>query len=239
MQRYFINQSNIKENHVRIGEGDFHHIKHVMRLKKGDQLIVNTHEGQAYMCEIDSYMEDYVLLNIVKEIVNHKSSYYLDMGLALTKRDAFELALKKLTELDVHGIMPLNTHHSIIQIKDYDKKKERFRKICKESAEQSERSKLPYIYDLKDLKDMDVSTYDHLLCAYARHDTSNFYDVLGHISPKDKTLIVIGPEGGFSAKDLNILDDKGFKYISLGQTILRAETAAIYAASAYRFMVGR
>jgi 16S rRNA (uracil1498-N3)-methyltransferase len=156
----------------------------------------------------------------------------------MIKRDGFELALKKMTELGVEGIIPLMTDHSIIHIKDFEKKKIRYQSICKESSEQSERSYLPTIHDLSHLNDLDVSAYDHLFCAHAREQNQTLKDELKQIHSSDKSLVLIGPEGGFSKKEIELLKKKGFQNVSLGETILRAETAATYVASVFRFMLG-
>jgi 16S rRNA (uracil1498-N3)-methyltransferase len=238
MQRYFIDARQIEGSKVVIKDGDFHHIKHVMRLHLGDSVIVNTQDGDAYRCDILHFEDQKVILEIKEKIESKSLSYHLDIGLTMIKRDGFELALKKMTELGVEGIIPLMTDHSIIHIKDFEKKKIRYQSICKESSEQSERSYLPTIHDLSHLNDLDVSAYDHLFCAYAREQNQTLKDELKQIHSSDKSLVLIGPEGGFSKKEIELLKKKGFQNVSLGETILRAETAATYVASVFRFMLG-
>lgn len=238
MQRYFINKNQIDDQRVIIRGDDYHHMSHVMRFKPNDQVIVNTYDGQVYLCEIHHFTHDEVILHIIKKECDHPIPYHLTLGLSLTKRDAFELALKKATELGVEGFIPLETERSIIKIKDYDKKRNRFISICKESSEQSERTTIPYIGDLSTINQLNLDKYDHLFFAYAREKDGSFKEKLMNISTSDSTLILIGPEGGFSNAEVKNLQDKGFQSISLGQTILRAETAAIYLASVYQFMVG-
>ncbi len=238
MQRYFIDKKQINKEIVSISDGDFHHIKNVMRFKPGQQVIVNTYDGEVFLVELTKFDKNHVEALIIKSIERKLLNYHLDLGLSLTKKDHFELALKKVTELGVSGVIPLETERSVVQIKDYEKKKERYISICKESAEQSERNQLPIIYELTNLNNLSINQYDHLFFAYARDDRKMLKTQFERINQKDKTLVLIGPEGGFSKKEIELLTSKGFESISLGDTILRAETAAMYVASVFRFMVG-
>ncbi|HKL47647.1 MAG TPA: RsmE family RNA methyltransferase [Candidatus Izemoplasmatales bacterium] len=238
MQRYFIDSSQIENTLVRVMGGDFHHMKNVMRFQTGESVIVNTYGGHAYRCEIKRFEHDQVLLEVKEKLAISALSFHLTLGMAMIKRDAFELTLKKTTELGVDGIIPLNTKRSIIHIKDYAKKKKRYQRICKESSEQSERSYVPTIHALIDLDALDVDGYEHLFCAYARGSNQHLKSSIKHIKSSEKTLVLIGPEGGFTEDEIKLLKNKGFQNISLGDTILRAETAAIYVTSVFRFMLG-
>ncbi|MGE4571881.1 MAG: 16S rRNA (uracil(1498)-N(3))-methyltransferase [Candidatus Izemoplasmatales bacterium] len=238
MQRYFIEKNHIEADKVCIYGKDHHHMKNVMRFKPGDQVVVNTYDGFVYLAQILDFAKDYTELSLIKSMEAKNINYQLDLGLSLTKKDAFELALKKITELGVSGIIPLETERSIINIKDYEKKKERYLTILKESAEQSERNQIPLIYDITQIGDLNTKIYDYLFVAYAREDHMTLKSQLTEIKSSDKVLVVIGPEGGFSKTEIKNLKEKGFVSVSLGDTILRAETAAMYIASVFRFMVG-
>ncbi|MDA3931300.1 MAG: RsmE family RNA methyltransferase [Tenericutes bacterium] len=238
MQRYFIEQSQIQNQSVEIDGGDYHHIKNVMRLIINDKVIVNTYNGQVFLCRIVEFQKNVVLLKIIKEMPSENNHLNLDLGLSLTKKDSFELALKKTTELGVSGIIPIETERSVVKIKDFQKKKDRFTLICKESSEQSERTTLPTIYDLQTLDSLDLKNYDHLFVAFAREENKQLKTYFSDVKKDETTLILVGPEGGFSNKEINLLMENGFKTISLGNTILRAETAAIYITSIFRYMMG-
>ncbi|MFP4478876.1 MAG: RsmE family RNA methyltransferase [Candidatus Izemoplasmatales bacterium] len=238
MQRYFINQSQIHDQTVKITDGDFHHIKNVMRKKVNDEVIVNTYDGHVYLCKITGFDPQEVVLEIIKAMDSSKNDFNLVLGLSLTKKDNFEMAIKKATELGVSGFIPIETDRSVVKIKDFQKKKERFTLLAKESSEQSERTTLPKIYDLQTIESLDLENFDHLFVAYARKDKQALKSYLSKIKRDDYSLVLIGPEGGFTEKEIKTLVDKGFETISLGNTILRAETAAIYITSIFRYMLG-
>jgi len=239
MQRYFIENRQINDDLAVITDGDYHHIKHVMRQKIGDHLILNTYDGDVFLGEIKGFDTDKVHIKLIEKRPSKPLSYHLDLALSLTKRDAFEWAIKKATELGVQGIIPLESEHSLIKIKDAEKKLKRYFSLAKESAEQSERSTLPHIYGFSSIQDINLLAYDHLFVAYAREEgRHHLYDELRKIQAKEKSLVLIGPEGGFSKSEIDLLISKGFRTISLGSTILRAETAAMYVAAAFRLILG-
>ncbi|HQN74858.1 MAG TPA: RsmE family RNA methyltransferase [Bacillota bacterium] len=237
MQRYFIDENQINEQTVIIDNSDVHHIKDVMRFKVTDNIIVNTYEGSVFETEIEKIEKNRVVLRIVKSLVNDYQSLPLDLGVSLIKKDRFELILEKTTELGVRKIIPLNTDRSIIKINDFDKKHERFMTIVKEASEQSERSVLPIISDFTNLKSLELDKYDYKLFCYARENSLNIKEELTGLKKNHNILILIGPEGDFSQTEISYLLENGFKSVSLGKTILRSETAAIYAVSLVRFLL--
>ena len=87
--------------------------------------------------------------------------------------------------------------------------------------------------------DIDYSLYDLVLVAYARNELeNNISKYLKDITKETKVIVLIGPEGGFSKDELKYLESKAI-FVSLGNTILRSETAAIYIASIYRYQMER
>jgi 16S rRNA (uracil1498-N3)-methyltransferase len=237
MQRYFIDQNQINGQTVIIDNSDVHHIKDVMRFKVTDNIIVNTYEGSVFETEIEKIEKNRVVLRIVKSLVNDYQSLPLDLGVSLIKKDRFELILEKATELGVRKIIPLKTDRSIIKINDLEKKHERFMTIVKEASEQSERTVLPIISDFTDLKSLELDKYDYKLFCYARENNLNIKEELIALKRNHNILILIGPEGDFSQTEISYLLENGFRSVSLGKTILRSETAAIYVVSLIRFLL--
>ncbi|MCF7923689.1 MAG: 16S rRNA (uracil(1498)-N(3))-methyltransferase [Candidatus Izimaplasma sp.] len=238
MQRYFIREKNINFPYTEIIGNDMHHIKNVMRFKVGQVVILNTYSGLVYQAKILEITNKSIKLKIIDKVESKFKPVNLDIGLSLIKKDKFELALKKITELGVKGIIPLETEYSIIKISDYQKKLERFKAICKESSEQTQRNTLPDIYDFKKITDLDLKTYDFLFFGYVKEQNIQLNSCIDNLDLSKKVLFLIGPEGGFSDQEADYLLEKGFVAVALGNTILRAETAAIYVASVFRFMMG-
>jgi len=235
MQRYFIEKDSINDNQTIIEGKDYHHIKNVMRFKIKDLLILNTNDHKSYEASITNFTKDKVFLEIKREIPIKNNTINLSLAQALIKRDNFELVLQKTTELGIKEIYPIITNRSVVKVKDISKKLPRFNTIVKEASEQSERSSLPKIHDLSKIEDLPYNQFDVILIAYARELNNKLSQVIKEIDKNSSVLILIGPAGGFSEKELKFLKTKG-KFISLGKTILRSETAAIYVASAFRLV---
>ncbi|MDD4184995.1 MAG: RsmE family RNA methyltransferase, partial [Candidatus Izemoplasmatales bacterium] len=125
---------------------------------------------------------------------------------------------------------------SIVKV-DSDKavgKTERYRMIVKEASEQSERTILPIITDVENLVDIKLNEYDHVLFASERNQEARLLGgFLSNNTHQGKVLVLIGPEGGITNREIAILSEKGALPISLGPRILRSETAGIMVLSAF------
>lgn len=235
MQRYFVEDINISNDTVKINNSDFHHIKNVMRFKIGDIVIINTYSGKSYKSQILEYTKKEVILKKIEELEPRNNTLNLSIAQALIKKDNFEMILQKTTELGIKAIYPIHTENSIIKIDDYSKKKSRYEAIVKEASEQSERDLMPTIMDYTDLRELPFAKYDHVIVAYARENNTNLKEVLNSIGRNESILFIIGPEGGFSKSEIVFLEAKA-KLVSLGKTILRSETAAIYLTSVLKYL---
>ncbi len=236
MQRYFIKENQINDSIITISNQDLHHIKNVMRFKIGDSVIVVTDSLKTYLAKISEYNKSSVLLNIIEELDTVDNTLNVTLAQSLIKKDKFELVLQKATELGIKEIIPLQAKRSIIKIDNFEKKLLRYNTITKEASEQSERSSLPIISNIKTIKEIDYSKYDYIFTAYARNELISLNDQLKSIKKTDNILILIGPEGGFDQTEIEYLKEKS-NLVSLGNTILRSETAALYLISALRLMM--
>lgn len=243
MQRYFIMHP-LKEKKVNIIGEDVHHIIRVMRFKKGDKIICNDPEGNASICVITNITKDMVEAEAVEPLLeNREMPVRVTIAQGLPKGDKLDLIIQKGTELGACGFIPVQMERSVVQwdAKKSAKKLARLQKIAKEASEQCHRNKIPEIYQMMNLKQLVETSeaFDVKLFAYEEEAKVNVYsslgDILMHVNIEDKVLLCIGPEGGFSEKEVNELKESGFLPVRLGPRILRAETAPIYALSAISY----
>lgn len=234
MQRYFI-----KNKNMLLEESDIKHIKKVMRMNINDKIEV-VYNNKLHICEITS-LEPFNIKVIEKLDEDKKTKIELTVAVALVKEQKMDLILQKLTELGVSRIIPVSMERSIVKLdkERFNKKKVRWESICKEASEQSKRTNIPIIEDIKSIKDLTKEDADLKLVASTKEKEKLLNYYLQSIEDCAKIIMVIGPEGGISDKEEDILVSNGYNRVSFGNLIFRVETATIYVASIINYISSR
>lgn len=234
MQRYFI-----KNKDMLLEESDIKHIKKVMRMNINDKIEV-VYNNKLHICEITS-LEPFNIKVIEKLDEDKKTKIELTVAVALVKEQKMDLILQKLTELGVSKIIPVSMERSIVKLdkERFNKKKVRWESICKEASEQSKRTNIPIIEDIKSIKDLTKEDADLKLVASTKEKEKLLNYYLQSIEDCAKIIMVIGPEGGISDKEEDILVSNGYNRVSFGNLIFRVETATIYVASIINYISSR
>lgn len=240
MQRYFVPAVNWDENQIIVTGDDVHHINRVMRFHEQDSIICNHPDGRAAVCTIVKQTADTVTADIETWLdENVELPVQVTIAQGLPKGDKLDFVLQKGTELGATGFIPVQTDRSVViwDKKKSIKKQERHKKIVKEASEQSHRNHIPNIHPLVHTNEFvrENHPYDVLLFAYEEEakssEYSSFAEHLKQLKSGQSILVFIGPEGGFSKKEADALQENGFMPVRLGPRILRAETAALYVLS--------
>ncbi|PTM59498.1 16S rRNA (uracil(1498)-N(3))-methyltransferase [Desmospora activa] len=230
MQRYFIDAHQCSSDAIRIEGSDAHHITRVLRMQLGAQVICCDGKGTDLLAEVKAVEGDAVLLRVHKRMTSRgEPAIAVTVAQALPKGDKWEWVLQKGTELGAVSFLPVLTTRTVVKLeaKKADKKRERWQKIVKEAAEQSHRGRIPVVEPVirwSPLLDL-FPTYDRVLFAYEKGGQP-----LRHVleeSRCERMLIVVGPEGGFTAEEAEQAQAAGAVAITLGSRILRAETAPL------------
>ena len=234
MQRYFI-----KNKDMLLEESDIRHIKKVMRMNINDKIEV-VYNNKLHICEITS-LEPFNIKVIEKLDEDKKTKIELTVAVALVKEQKMDLILQKLTELGVSRIIPVSMERSIVKLdkERFNKKKVRWESICKEASEQSKRTNIPIIEDIKSIKDLTKEDADLKLVASTKEKEKLLNYYLQSIEDCAKIIMVIGPEGGISDKEEDILVSNGYNRVSFGNLICRVETATLYVASIINYISSR
>ncbi|MBW3057743.1 16S rRNA (uracil(1498)-N(3))-methyltransferase [Spiroplasma poulsonii] len=227
MHRFFA--ITLEHNYFVLTADDVKQIKQVLRLKDNEQIIC-IYNAEHYLTTIEVVPAQNYLFKLTKKLKqNHESSIKIRLIAGLIRNTKWDYLLQKATELGVNEIIPFQFKRCVIQLKGENniKKIERWTKICKEASEQSYRNKIPLISNVEsDLKVLQKYQSDvNLVCYEKVGQNSQLKDFLH----QDFTTvtIVIGPEGGFTAEEITVLTANGYNLVSLGQRILRAETAPL------------
>lgn len=232
MQRYFATE--MKNNKLILSDDDHHHIKKVMRMNNHD-LIEVVYDNKLYLCEIDNINN--VDINVIEERTEKHDKYpFISLIIPTLKEQKLDLIFQKGTEIGVNEFIIVPYERSMVK---YDSKKEsnkleRWKKILKEASEQSHRLNIPNIKLCNNFNFIDELDGLKLICSTNEKD-KYIKDVLKNNSSCDKIFLAIGPEGGISPKEEELLEKKGFLKITLGSQIMRVETVPIFLASIIKY----
>ena len=235
MQRYF---GSLTNNTPLLSEDDVHHITHVMRMKKDDEFEFVS-EGELYLCAIDS-LKPFSTRIVEKLHEDVELKERVTLLFALAKGDKIDFVIQKATELGAHRIVLFKSQRCVVNFsnEDFQKKVVRFNRIAKEASEQSHRLTIPEILGVVDISSIpDEYKSEVNLIAYEK-EAGRIDETMESVKNKSVS-IVIGPEGGFTPQEVQLLNKKGFASISLGKRILRCETAAVYALSVIGYLKER
>ena len=229
MQEYFVEQPLREGDVIELPKDKAHHAFDVLHLDHETIRLVSG--GIGYFA--DAYQEGRTgFARVLKQdpAVNELQTS-LTLCMALIRREKFELVLQKAAELGVSRIVPFVSSRCVA--KDREEKAEkvaaRRRAILLGAAEQCKRNKVPELMPTCSLQSLGTYRSKLNLAAYekAGEQASRLSDLL----PAESVSVVIGPEGGFSEAEIDVLNRDGFLPVSLGNRILRAETAAYYVCS--------
>jgi 16S rRNA (uracil1498-N3)-methyltransferase len=246
MQRYFLNDRYSEDCPVVITGEDYHHIVRVMRMKEDDRIFVVFPDQSSAVARIETISSDSVEVRVVKwETETKELPIKVAIASGLPKGDKLELIFQKGTELGADQFIPFNADRSIVKWdeKKAKKKLERWEKIVKEAAEQSHRNVVPYVsspVSFKELLNLSKQ-FDYTLVAYEEEARSgekgNLSKSLTSVKDGQSILVVFGPEGGLTDKEVDLCKKEGFLACGLGPRILRTETAPLYVLSAISYQL--
>lgn len=242
MQRYFIDEA--YQLTVQLTGEPHHHMLRVMRMTAGDQVFLVFKDQTAVKAEITEIDADSVqLMELEKETFSRELPVEVTLASGLPKGEKLELIAQKATELGAHKFLAFPAETSVVKWdnKKLQKKQQRLNKIIQEAAEQSHRQFLPHLSFLASEKELvsAFTDYDEVLIAYEESakqgEQAQLVQTLQKLTPGSKLLVIFGPEGGLSPKEVNTFQQAGAKLCGLGPRILRTETAPLYVMSAIGF----
>lgn len=233
MHKFFVDSDNITDDNVIITGGDVNHIKNVLRMKKGGHILVGCGQKNEYECEITSIGDTEItaeIKDVFAAAAELPAKIYLFQG--LPKSDKMELIIQKAVELGAYEIVPVSTKRSVIRL-DENKasaKVKRWNMISESAAKQSKRTVIPKVNDIMNFNiALDYAKkLDLIIIPYEEAENMDFtIKVFESAGCSESIGVFIGPEGGFSADEIELAKDAGAEPITLGKRILRTETAGI------------
>jgi len=218
------------------GEEYVHCVK-VLRHVVGDVVYVTDGNGLLYECVIRVMRKDLVECEVmlVKEYVGDRD-YYLHIGISLTKNiSRFEFFLEKSVEIGVDEITILNSERSEREKYRYERLEKILISVCKQSLNY----RFPVLNDILGFKELVDNSLSRGLDGYIAYNGLK-YDKCwlgGNINRGGNYIVLIGPEGDFTDKEVEYAVSNGYKVLTLGLSRLRTETAGIYVVSAFKSLL--
>lgn len=243
MQRYFLTPEAFVDNSVTLPSDVVHHIGTVLRQGPGYEMVLLDGAGNEYDCVVTSLEKK---SGVAKVLSTRRSETELPIDVtlayALPKGDKVELVAQKATELGLHHLLLFESNRSVAKWdgKKVPKKVERIQKIMQEAAEQSYRAVVPTCTFLTSKQlSQQFGQYDQVIIAYEESakegEQSALAKTLNRLEPKQRLLVITGPEGGFDVNEIDQWIQAGATACAFGPRILRSETAPLYALSAISF----
>ena len=239
MPQFFINKENIQEDKILITNlSDINHITNVLRHRKKDRLVLAGPENYVYEAEIVSIKPDLIEAKITDKYFSDKRlKINITLAQSIIKSQKQDFLIQKSTELGVRTIIPFVSKNTVVKFdseKDKLQKVQRWQKIVYESAKQCQRGDLAEIKPVSTFDEIiNLQNFDIKIVCSEKENTFSIKQFLSEHKLKENAdiLLVIGPEGGWSDKEINKFEEKGFASVTLGKLIYRAETAVTAAIS--------
>ena len=233
MYRFFIEDGIDSGQDIHISGNDYNHIKNVLRMKQGEEVLISDGQDREYLCAIESFTEDEVIVSI-KDIMGTSRELPAKITLfqGLPKGDKMEQIIQKTVELGVYEIVPVSMKRSVVKLdsKKASKKVERWNSIALSAAKQSKRGIIPEVKDLMTFNEA-VKRASHMDACLVPYENAEGIEGARKLvdSMKDKKSIgiFIGPEGGFDEEEIALALEAGAQTLTLGRRILRTETAGM------------
>lgn len=230
MPHFFITKKNIDNNIIKIDDNDnYRHLAKALRLRVGEKLLLIDEFQIQYETMVVQINSNEIFCEIEK---SYPSTRDLDFDLFLAqsplRSDAQQIIIEKATELGVRAVFPVITDNCALKVN----KQEKWQKIMYEASKQCERAKIPTCYNLSTIENvLKENEFDKVIVFAERSTEKSLKTFLSEnpIQKGERILAIIGPEGGFSQKEFDYFKEKNFPMITLGDLILKAETAVIVA----------
>jgi len=212
-------------------------LRDVLRLGTGEEVELFDGEGLSYSGRVECHGTEIHIGSLKRLKPAEKRKTSLVLAAAIIKADRFEWMLQKGTELGVDQFLPLETRFSCVRIPaaKLEARLERWQRIIREACKQSRRLTIPRVHLPLPFSDL-VASQEYAACArFMLHEKAP--QRLKVVIPSDPVLLCVGPEGGCDATEVRAAEQAGFRVISMGSRIMRAETAALAAVAVFQFLL--
>jgi len=233
LRRFFVKEIEAGDGFCTITGSEAKHITKVLRMRRGDRFILMDGKGARFQAVIESAGRREVLVTLEKPLPQPaRSPAEITLCQALLKSRAMDYIVEKTSELGVYRIFPFSSQRTVIRLDEakFANKVKHWREIAHSAAKQSDRGTPAEIGPLFSFKDL-IAKWEGKealkVILWEEEDTKDLKGLLRKSILSGKFVGIVGPEGGFSREEIGVAREAGFRSVSLGYRVLRAETAAI------------
>lgn len=245
MYRFFVEpeQVDMEEKQIIITGPDVNHMKNVLRMKPGEQIVVSAGDSRELACSVE---------NLETARVTARILYVQETGLelparitlyqGLPKSDKMEWIIQKAVELGAYEIVPVVTRRTVVKLdqKKEESRRKRWQAIAESAAKLSKRMIIPQIHpvmDFREAADRAAMTDVPVIPYEMAEDMAHTRKILEEIGPGKTAAVFIGPEGGFAPEEVEYALSRGMEAVTLGKRILRTETAGMTVLSVLMYLL--
>jgi 16S rRNA (uracil1498-N3)-methyltransferase len=248
-RRFYAQPERIDGSIATLSADETHHLMHVLRMTPGDAAFVFDGCGNEYPCSLRGFSDNHAQLEIDGSPLDNivESSLDLTLAQALAKGEKFDFIIQKATELGVSKIAPLVTRYADVRLDENQtpRRIERWKRISLEALKQCGRRKLVEITApctvpafVGAANRSPIQDSPHVSLLFSERGGVALTEALTEVSKSSQLTALIGPEGGWSDDELEILNESGCRSVTLGPRVLRTETAAIAALTLIQHALG-
>ncbi|MFT5904824.1 MAG: 16S rRNA (uracil1498-N3)-methyltransferase [Cryomorphaceae bacterium] len=239
ISRYFLKSSQWQTGQLTLTGDEAHHCTRVLRSKLGETVEVFDGEGKSAQGEIISLGKDKVEITLKNEPIFSNRPNEIHLIQAIPKGGNMELIVQKAVELGITSIQPLITEHTIVRSEQMDKKLAKWQRIALEACKQCGQNYLPTILPVEKFSNwIETEQQADLNIVAALLPTSLPLAEIFTAKPKSSSCL-IGPEGDFSDNEYQQIIDADYQPVTLGDIVLRVETATLYCLSVIKHELAR
>ena len=233
MNSFYIEGRGEPGHSARLVSEEAKHAAQVLRLRPGEEIYAVDESGARFLAALTEVSKAECTCEIREALPDNEPPVRVTLYQGLPKADKLDFVVQKLTELGAARVAPVKMERCVVKLdgKDAQKRQERLQRIAREAAKQCKRGRAPEVLVPQSWKQLEpeMRKHDLLLVPWEDAEGYGLSAARGEFPDARDIGIVIGPEGGMSAGEIDALTELGAKPITLGPRILRTETAAVAA----------
>ena len=240
MHSCYVTPPHISEDTICISESERHHLLNVLRLRTGDRIEIFDGVGNRYVASLSSTRTSPLQAKILQHQFQPHTPPYITLFQALPKFDKMDLIVQKTTEIGVNEIAPMICQRSVPKSVVPQKRISRWQRIANEAAKQCKRPHFAHVLAPHGLEKClgRVIDWDLLILLWEGEKRQKLKEILRNREDAKSVGLFVGPEGGFTDEEVELALQNGCQPATLGENILRTETAAIVSVAAVMYELG-